>query len=105
VQEAFLVVGSLQSREADTERQELEVPQLYDAHVAAKNALYSLEGLDSALEALDRVIASHEELYGPGEDSWKSTQRDLLYSRDLFRSTRQRMRSVQSRLNNVINLV
>lgn len=75
-------------------------------HIVAKNALYNLEALNSALRALGKAIAYHrtvqKEMAPP---RWQATGESLEYTEELFLSTRHRMLSVDSRMKNVISLV
>jgi len=77
------------------------------AHAVAKNAVFSIEGLDAVLRALDMAITYHEDGEPPQDRNlaWKRTHKALLYRRELFHSTRLRSLSSQNRIQNIISLV
>jgi len=77
---------------------------LFKAHVVAKNGIYSLEALDSALKCIDKAVDYHNDVQ-PRSPDWDDVHKSLLYTTDLFHSTRYRINSVNDRMKNVINLV
>ena len=78
---------------------------LRESHVIAKNALYSLEALDSVLRCLGRAIDCHHRGARSSSPQRRAIQGSLDYTAELFHSTRHRILSVDSRMKNVINLV
>ncbi|KAH6854674.1 hypothetical protein B0I37DRAFT_36799 [Chaetomium sp. MPI-CAGE-AT-0009] len=77
---------------------------LFKAHVVAKNAIYNLEALDSTLRCLEKSIECHSNIE-KRSPYWLGTHESLLYTAELFKSTRYRILSVDTRMKNVINLV
>ena len=77
---------------------------LFEAHVVAKNGIYSLEALDSALKCIGNAIDRHNNVQ-PRSPDWDKVHESLVYTAELFHSTRYRITSVDNRMKNVINLV
>ena len=86
---------------------------LLKAHIVAKNGIYSLEALDSALKCVGKVVDYYKGIQSTsGSGSSPCGNRDddeirksLAYTTELFQSTRYRIISVDNRMKNVINLV
>jgi len=86
---------------------------LLKAHIVAKNGIYSLEALDSALRCVGKVVDYYKGIQsrsGSGSSPGGNKEDDeihksLAYTAELFQSTRYRIISVENRMKNVINLV
>jgi hypothetical protein len=77
---------------------------LYDVHIVAKNTIYSVEALESAIRTVHRAIDCHAVVMKESA-ARESTRQSLLYCIELLYSTRQRTLSVENRMKNVVNLV
>ncbi|KAK3381195.1 hypothetical protein B0H63DRAFT_450561 [Podospora didyma] len=83
---------------------------LHRIHTSAKNTIFMVEALDSAIRSVDLALADHKGLLpqgtgGPGNvNLWENTTRRLRHTSDLFHSTRLRTTSCQERIKNTVDL-
>ena len=94
-----------QSARLDIDIVELPAIDYNSIHNLAKDAIHLVEGLDAVLRSLECALQCHSEIVENKSDIWTATQDALRYQREMFHSTRLRMRSVEQRLSNIINMV
>ncbi len=79
---------------------------LHRIHTSAKNAVFMIESLDSAIRLVDAALSDHEEWCGDkGSRAWLNIHRRLRHRGELFQSSRLRTVSSQARIKNTVDLV
>ena len=80
---------------------------LHRIHTSAKDAIFMLEALDTAIRSVDMALSAHMALPGSQarEGMWENTHRLLRHRSELFHSTRLRTLSSQERIRNTVDLV
>jgi hypothetical protein len=75
----------------------------------AKHIIYLKEGSDAILLTVENMLAHHKyllEMAGPSStEAMEATQFRLKYKQGLFHSVNLRLRSLEKRMQNIINLV
>lgn len=75
----------------------------------AKHIIYLKEGSDAILLTVENMLAHHKyllDMVGPsGTKAMEATQFRLKYRQGLFHSVNLRLRSLEKRMQNIINLV
>ncbi|KAL5326554.1 hypothetical protein ACEPPN_004240 [Leptodophora sp. 'Broadleaf-Isolate-01'] len=78
-------------------------------HMLSKHQIYLIEAADAAMATLDSLTAHHERLlksYAPASEfAFRRTQDTFCHRRTMLKSTNLRLKSLEKRTQNIINLV